>query len=77
MSRLPLQLHPCCVVVDLDLLELALDGAEGETQILPTCGGHGIPGILLPASQKGWRRGGGVVFLSVVNNHICIGNKFS
>ena len=44
-------------MVDFDLLDLALDGAEGETQVLPPTGGcHGLPshGGMLPASQEGW-----------------------
>ena len=75
----PLQLHPTCEVVNFDLLDLALDGAEGETQVMPPTSGGGCQGLFLP-SQEGMlpasKEGRGLGFFSGgVDNHIFIGNK--
>ena len=63
-------------MIDFDLLDLALDGAEGETQMFTPTSGGSCQGLLppshegvLPASQQG------LGFFSGVDNHIFIGNK--
>ena len=76
MSRLARQLHP---VVNLDLLDLALDWAERETQVPPPDGGGGCYWIprhegMLPASREGWRGRARGLNSGVVDNHIFIGN---
>jgi len=76
MSRLPSQLNP---VVDFDLLDLALDGAERETQMPPPDGVGGcywLPrhGGMMPASWEGWRGRARGLNSGVVDNHIFIGN---
>ena len=71
-------LHP---VVDFDFLDLALDGAEGETQVPSPLRGGGLwlprQGGVLPASRKGRCRCGRLINSGVVDNHIFLGNKFS